>query len=283
MKTLSKLSAFFVGLLMLLVAFSPAFALTSAITAPNMVVARSSGSSWSSTNWSGYAVTGATNSVTSASGSWTVPTASPGTSGTTAYYSAFWVGIDGFSSSTVEQTGTMSETLGKTVTYYAWYEFYPSPMYQITSLTINPGDKISASVTYTGSSSSSGKGFFSRQSISTFTVTITDVTKSKSYTTTGTVNNAARSSAEYIAEAPSSNRGVLPLANFGTVNYGYKNTGVTGTCYATVSGVTGSLGSFGSAVQQITMVTSKGATKASPSAVSTDGTSFSVTWASAGP
>jgi hypothetical protein len=31
------------------------------------------------------------------------------------------------------------------------------------------------------------------------------------------------------------------------------------------------------------MVTSKGATKASPSAVSTDGTSFSVTWASAGP
>lgn len=86
MKTLSKLSAFFVGLLMLLAAFSPAFALTSAITAPNMVVARSSGSSWSSTNWSGYAVTGATNSVTSASGSWTVPTASPGTSGTTAYY-----------------------------------------------------------------------------------------------------------------------------------------------------------------------------------------------------
>ena len=176
----------------------------------------------------------------------------------------------------------MSQILGTTVSYYAWFEFYPSPMYQITSLSIKPGDEISANVAYTGSSGSSGRGFFSRQS-STFTVTITDVTTGKSYTTTGTVNNAARSSAEHIAEAPSSYRGVLPLANFGTVNYGMDNTHVTATCYATVSGVNGPLGSFGSAVQQITMVTSKGVTKASPSALSTDGSSFSVSWASAGP
>lgn len=282
MKAVNKLSILFVGLLMLLAVFSQAFALSSPIMAPGMVVARSDGSSWSSTNWSGYAVTGATDSVTSASGSWTVPTVTSGTSRTTTYYSAFWVGIDGFSSSTVEQTGTMSETLGNTVSYYAWYEFYPSPMYQITSLSIKPGDTISANVAYTGSSSSSGRGFVSRQS-SAFTVTITDVTTGKSYTTTGTVNNAARSSAEWIAEAPSSSRGVLPLANFGTVNYGFDTTGVTGTCYATVSGVTQALGSFGSAVQQITMVISKGATKASPTAYSRDGTSFSVTWASAGP
>jgi hypothetical protein len=61
------------------------------------------------------------------------------------------------------------------------------------------------------------------------------------------------------------------------------NTAVTGTCYATVSGVNGQISSFGSAVQQITMVTSRGVTKASPSALSTDGTSFSAEWASAGP
>jgi hypothetical protein len=225
-------------------------------------------------------VTGSSGSVTSASGSWTVSKASSGASGTTAYYAAFWVGIDGFSSSTVEQAGTMSETIGKTVTYYAWYEFYPSPMYQITSLTITPGNIISASVTYTGSS---GKSIFGRQSGSTFTATITDVTTGKSFSTTQTVNNAARSSAEWIAEAPSSSRGILPLANFGTTNYGHGNTGVTRTCYATVSGVTGALGSFSSAVQHITMVTNKGATKASPSAVSNDKTSFSITWASAGP
>jgi hypothetical protein len=280
MKAANRIYTLLVGSLMILAVFSQAFALTITMTAPSMVVARSDGSSWSSTNWSGYAVTGATGSVTSASGSWTVPTVSPGTSGTTTYYSAFWVGIDGFSSSTVEQTGTMSETHGTTVTNFAWYEFYPNPMYQITSLPINKGDEISASVTYTGSS---GRGFFGRQS-STFRVTIADITSGKSYTTTGTVSNAARSSAEWIAEAPSSYRGVLPLTNFGTVNYGVDNTGVTGTCYASLNGAASApIGTFGTSVQSITMVTNSGATKASPLALSGDGSSFSIKWVSAGP
>jgi hypothetical protein len=140
-------------------------------------------------------------------------------------------------------------------------------------------------VTYTGSSG--GSGFLARDpgrsSSSTFTVTITDTSTGATYTTTGTVRNAARSSAEWIAEAPSSSRGVLPLANFGTANYGYDNTGVSGTCYATIGGSTEPIGSFGSAVQTITMVSNSGATKALPSALSSDGTSFSVTWESAGP
>lgn len=54
------------------------------------------------------------------------------------------------------------------------------------------------------------------------------------------------------------------MANFGTVKFGTDNTGVVSTCYAT-------------------MVTSGGATKASPSNASSDGTSFSVTWVSSGP
>ena len=280
MKAANKLYTFFVGSLMLLAVFSQAFALTVSVTAPNMVVARSDGSSWSSTNWSGYAVTGSTGSVTSASASWAVPavTKISGASESTTYYSAFWVGIDGFSSNTVEQIGTMSQITGTTAKYYAWFEFYPSPMYQI-SMSIKPGDAMSASVLYSGTS----RGFFGRQS-SAFTVTIKDVTTGRSYTTTGTVSNAARSSAEYVAEAPSSNRGVLPLANFGTANYGADSTSVTGTCYATVNGVNGAFGSFGSAVQQITMVTSADVVKALPSATpSTDGTSFSVTWENAGP
>jgi hypothetical protein len=168
-------------------------------------------------------------------------------------------------------------------------------MYEITSLTIHPGDIISASVTYTASSGGSGgsgfggSGFSVRDPIrstsGTFTVTITDTSTKASYTTKGTVRNAARSSAEWIAEAPSSSSGVLPLANFGTAYYGYGTTVITGTCYATVSGVTGSIGSFGSAVQTITMVSSSNSAviKALPSPLSADGTSFSVTWESAGP
>jgi len=219
---------------MLLSVFSPLLATPALSMPPFIGFQHFSNGSYTSTNWSGYAVTGASGSVTSAVGSWTVPAATPGTSRTTTYYAAFWVGIDGFSSSTVEQTGTISQITGSTPTYYAWYEFYPSPMYQITSVPINPGDQMLATVTYTGQS----RSFFGRTA-STFSVTITDETTSKSFTTTATVSGAARSSAEWVAEAPSSNRGVLPLTNFGTAQYGLDYTSVAGTCYATVSGVKG--------------------------------------------
>jgi hypothetical protein len=53
-----------------------------------------------STNWSGYASTGTT--YNDVKGSWTQPTASC-SSGQTAY-SSFWVGIDGDTTNTVEQT-----------------------------------------------------------------------------------------------------------------------------------------------------------------------------------
>src|SRR5439155_4864413 len=74
-----------------------------------------------------------------------------------------------------------------------------------------------------------------------------------------------------------------PLANFGTVRFGLDNTGVGSTCYATIGVTTAAFGTFGSNVQKITMVTSGGATKASPSNPSSDNTSFSVTWVSSGP
>ena len=118
-----------------------------------------------STNWSGYAVTASTSAVTKVQASWIVPTVK----GTSTAYSSFWVGIDGFNSGTVEQIGTDSDISGGKAVYYAWFEFYPSPMYQISSLAVLPGDVMSASVTYSGTS----RGFFGRTN-SVFTVTITD-------------------------------------------------------------------------------------------------------------
>lgn len=261
----SAMSTSLIGSLMLLAAFSPALALAGPMMASGMRAGGVSGSSWYSTNWSGYAVTGS--NVTFVQGSWIVPTVT-GSRSTTAY-SSFWVGIDGFNSNTVEQIGTDSDVQRGRSAYYAWYEFYPSAMVEISTIKVSPGDVMLASVTYvTGS---------------TFAVSITDTTKGQSFSTQGSVSNAARSSAEWIAEAPSSYFGVLPLANFGKVNLGYDSTNVAGTCSATIAGVTGYIGSFGSAVQEITMVSRRGATKASPSLLSTDGTSFSVTWKSAGP
>jgi len=214
-----------------------------------------------STNWSGYAVLGS--SFTSAKASWTVPTA---TCSSGDQYAAFWVGLDGYSSSTVEQTGTDSDCVGKTPSYYAWYEFYPNPSYEISTLKIKPGDHMSASVVYSSSK---------------FTITIEDVTTGKTYTKSSTVSGAARSSAEWIAEAPccTARGGILPLADFGTVLFGEDSTGVSGTNFATDSTNSGAIGTFPSAdIEEITMATSGGVKEAVPSGLSGDLTSFSVTW-----
>jgi len=279
MKIATKLSMLFISSLMLLAAFTPALALTSSIMAPRMNIVNPLNGTVYSTNWSGYAVTAASGSVTSASGSWVVPTVT----GSNGQYVAFWVGIDGYSSKTVEQTGVLAQVTGNrrtsTTSYYAWYEFYPSEsIIEITTATktgtststpatVKPGDTIFAIVTY-----SSG----------TFTLTINDETEKWTFTTTGSQSGATESSAEWCVEAPSSNFGVLPLANFGTAYFGASYTSVSSTCYATIAGKTGAIGSFGSSVQQINMVTNRGALKDSTSALSTDGTSFSVTWKSSG-
>jgi hypothetical protein len=211
----------------------------------------------SSSNWSGYAIPGS--SFTSATASWTVPAANCGSG---EQYAAFWVGIDGYSSSTVEQTGTDSDCVGGTPTYYAWYEFYPRPAFEFGSMTIQPGDSMSASVVYNGSE---------------FTVTLKDVTAGESRSKTETVSSAARSSAEWVVEASGGN---LNLTDFGVVFFGENSTSVSGTNYATDSAASGAIGAF-PAVEAIVMTTGGGAAsgivKAYPSALS-DGTSFSVIW-----
>lgn len=215
-------------------------------------------------NWSGYAVTGA--SVTDVKGSWKVPAVSCAAGETS--YSSFWAGIDGFSSSTVEQTGTDSDCQNGVPTYYAWFEFYPHPLFIINSLTVRHGDTIWAEVHYDPGTRR-------------FTATIQDVTTGQVFSTSTRVNSAQRSSAEWIAEAPSSTGGILPLADFATVYFGVDPT-FANADDATVGGTTRPIGSFGSNVQTITMVSQSGAIKAQPSALGLD-SSFSDTWVSAGP
>ena len=219
-----------------------------------------------STNWAGWAVTGPKGSVTDVKGSWVVPSIQ-GSCPASNQYSSFWIGIDGYSSSSVEQTGTDSDCQGGSATYYAWYEFYPHPSFLISSVSVSPGDVISAEVKY-----ASGK----------FTLHLTDVTTGASFSKSSKVS-AARTSAEWIAEAPSSSGGILPLANFGTVRFGSDATSVTSTGTATVSGTTAAIGGFTNTVS-INMVNKAGtATKAATGALTPDGTSFNVTWKSAGP
>jgi peptidase A4-like protein len=195
-----------------------------------------------STNWSGYAVTGGR--YTSVSSSWTVPAVS--CSGTA--YSSFWVGLDGDTSGTVEQTGTDSDCSGSTPQYYAWYEMYPKFPSNYRD-PVTPGDKMTASVT------TDGKG--------SFTLTISDGGK-WTETTTARLKSAKLASAEVIAEAPSSSGGVLPLANFGTVSF----SGASANGSLLTSSTPG--------IDAITMVTSSGTVKAQPSTISNG--VFSVSW-----
>src|SRR5215467_12494301 len=109
------------------------------------------GKNGTSTNWSGYAVETSLASpqrgaVTDVKGQWTVPAVQCGSAQT---YSSAWVGIDGYSSNSVEQTGTDSDCSNGSGVYYAWYEMYPHPSQRI-SMAINPGNVISAEVAFAG-------------------------------------------------------------------------------------------------------------------------------------
>jgi len=218
-----------------------------------------------SSNWGGFAVKSTAKTVTDVKGSWIVPKIQ-GSCPSKWEAASFWVGIDGYGSGSVEQTGTDSDCYQGHMQYYAWYEFYPHPSHNIGTMKITPGDTIFAEVSWVSGN---------------FTATIKDVTTGQSHTATSPVK-AQRLSAEWIVEAPYSG-GTLPLTNFGSAKFGYDNTSVNQTCDATISTTTGTMGSF-SGLISITMVNNAGTkNKAVPSAVSTDGTSFGVTWKSAGP
>lgn len=234
-----------------------AFMLLAGVTAPSaqahaaahqsvpMMLHLHHGKNSTSSNWSGYANTGGT--FTDVKGSWTQPAAS--CSGGQTAYSSFWVGIDGDTTNSVEQTGTDADCSSGSPVYYAWYEMYPKYPVNL-SYTVKPGDSITAEVKVSGS----GK----------FTLTISDSTQHWSYSTNQSSRKAKLGSAEWIAEAPSSSSGVLPLANFGSVSF----------TNCTANGVSISSNPNPDA---ITMA-SGGTTKAVPSGLGGGGTSFSVTW-----
>ncbi len=120
---------------------------------------------------------------TAVSGNWVEPT---GTCSAAATLTAFWVGIDGFSSGSVEQDGTGIECSGGTPIYFIWWEMFPANSVQVVSTALRPGDNVHASLTRNGTS---------------YTLAVTDSTHTAaSFTTTQTCASCANSSAEWIAQ-----------------------------------------------------------------------------------
>jgi hypothetical protein len=220
-----------------------------------------------STNWSGYAVSGA--SYSSVSGSWVQPAAScaRGSSG----YSAFWVGLGGFdpASQALEQIGTSADcSASGRASYTAWYELVPDASVPVP-LTVAPGDSVSASVAVSGT---------------TVTLQLQDTTTGATFTKTLTMTSPDVGSAEWIAEAPSACGGprcrTLPLTNFGTIAFSASSA-------TTAGGHTGTISDPAWSATAIQLQTGSGSFRrfaaasgagASPSAVSADGSAFSVAW-----
>jgi len=202
-----------------------------------------------STNWSGYAADSGT--YTSVSATWVEP---KGTcSGRSDEYSSFWVGLDGYSSDSVEQDGTIIECYYGSVYQFSWWEMYPTNAIQTVGSTVAAGDSITASVVRSGDS---------------YTLAVTDSTHTaNSFSTTQSCSDCANSSAEWIAEAPSGSGGVYPLTDFGTWS--------ASSATVTEGSTAGVISSFTD--DEITMVGSSDV-KAQPGALNGSGNGFSVTW-----
>jgi Peptidase A4 family len=206
-------------------------------------------------NWSGYANDNSKgNAYSKVSADWTEPRVTCPTK--EEQLAVFWVGIDGFTSDTVEQDGTIAQCFEGTAYYYTWWEMFPTNDIQVVGDTVNPGDKIVASVVKSGTS---------------YALKVTDSTTSGNNVSTTQTCAAATcvdSSAEWIGEAPSGGRGEYPLPDFKT----WKVTAASVT-----SGTkTGAITAF--PVDQITMESDGGYALAAPDSLNSTGTIFTDTW-----
>ncbi|QRP45806.1 G1 family glutamic endopeptidase [Amycolatopsis sp. FDAARGOS 1241] len=197
------------------------------------------GQNFSGGNWGGYVSFG---SFTTATASWTEPSVTCRSSND---LFAPWVGIDGDGSSTVEQTGVATDCSSGRPVYQAWYEMYPAApvYYSSSSAPVSAGDHISATVTRTGTN--------------TYRLDISDTTKGWSKTISKSLTSK-HSSAEAIIESPTD--------SYPTISGGVSFTGVkfNGQNLASTS-------------PQGLDADDRGTGTFSPSAIGSDGQSFTMT------
>ena len=213
-----------------------------------------------SSNWSGFSSAGGV--FSSVSGSFKVPTAqcAPGANSVT----AIWVGIDGATSNTVEQDGVQVNCANGVPQYGAWYEMFGDNAvnngYSVdispTTYPVAAGDSITASVSFANQ-----------------IWTLSLINKTAGWTFATKVANGtpppAQSSAEWIVERPELCNGSCSFAAL------TPTAAITFTeVHAVSSTASGTLKAFTSTAMTMTSATKALAT---PSAASTDGSSFVVT------
>lgn len=173
-----------------------------------------------SSNWAGAVLVGS--GYKTVTGTFVVPTPKKPTGGSssTTYSASAWVGIDGDTCQTaILQTGVDFNVKGTSVSFDAWYEWFPDYAYTFTGFSIAAGNTIK--VTASATSTSAGS------------VTITNVSTGKTVTHSfsGQSGKLCETNAEWIVEDFEENGSLVPLANFGTVKF-------TGASVTTTSGST---------------------------------------------
>ncbi|MGH2468732.1 MAG: G1 family glutamic endopeptidase, partial [Chloroflexota bacterium] len=198
-------------------------------------------------NWSGYAASGS--DFTGVRATWTVP---DGSSGATVGTDATWIGIGGVHSHDLLQAGT-EEIVASAghATFQAWLELLPLTSHPVP-LAVAPGNSVSVAI--------------DQQAPGQWKVSFKNNTSGATYSTTVSYTSSL-SSADWVEEAPSAGRGVLPLDNFGHVAFSQAS--------ATENGKHVTAEQAGA--KAITMVNAADQPLAIPSALGKDGASFSVT------
>ncbi|MHB8394422.1 MAG: G1 family glutamic endopeptidase [Candidatus Dormibacteria bacterium] len=162
-----------------------------------------------SQNWSGYVLQ--SGPYTQVSGTFTVPSLYQGQTNT---YLSEWVGVDGFNNSDLIQAGIQEYPVpGSTTRFYLfpWWEILPATETPITTMTVNPADQVTITI--------------SQLSGSTWTITLDDSTDGQSFTTNQTYTGPG-ASAEWIVEAPEVGVSISTLADYTTTTF--SGLGATG-------------------------------------------------------
>jgi Peptidase A4 family len=202
--------------------------------------------STTSTNWSGYAVIGASGTFTSNNSfvfaEWVVPRAQQGFGVCDGFwdYSSQWDGFDGVTSNDVLQAGTEADAYcsGSTqATFYSsWIEWYPFSETRVSIPVARPGDLMSSEVWYTTTPP------FGHVYIVNFTLQQGQVYAFNPPSGT----TFAGDSAEWIEERPGISTGLANLTNYAadqfnvdyaynTLNYFYPRTSPAGTTTYAIS------------------------------------------------
>jgi hypothetical protein len=211
-------------------------------------------------DWAGYVVASdlvnPQPQVIGVNGSWTVPKVSVSTADS---FSAAWVGIGGQFDDTLIQAGSEHDSVKGQEAYSVWYELLPNDSVTIDTMSVSPGDVITASINLVDSDANE------------WAIQIYDVTNGQRFNQ-NFVYNSSRLSAEWVVERPTVNNRLRTLADFGSITF----EGL----YARLNAKIGTIGSF--PFSQLIINNRKKVQLTTVSSLGSNGSSFTVSYLASG-